>query len=415
MPGHPVAIFAEYRLRSCAKSGILEGGLNVSAEIAIGSVNMDFSVQFLSFIVIQTEGQDAQSAKNYKHYQTLDRESYYESEIKEFLDGEFARICKRKVEKNPNTENAPTKIGRFIVEPGHELTSNPNYNLLQRLRIAESKEQFHTCSDDLVRAYMETSSVRGGAFVVASAKLNKYFDEPFVFVMKCDFEPKIASISDEHSLIKSVQMAINARNIKSIQYPHMPEEGTLEEWELKIHQASHAKYFEDFLKFIDYEKAIPVIVNEHVMTMVQEYMEDKWQGAQSEEREQEEQSLEFWAASEKRELQEKWTHDTVVEATQRIIEHKPDIEMAFKLDGVAIKGQMAQFGENVFIARLNGRYAAIVVGDSLQFDKGVSPIELLHPEDLEDVVRRIKERDDQAAVNRYESGDDGGTDNSPPW
>jgi hypothetical protein len=89
--------------------------------------------------------------------------------------------------------------------------------------------------------------------------------------------------------------------------------------------------------------------------------------------------------------------------------------MAFKLDGVAIKGQMAQFGENVFIARLNGRYAAIVVGDSLQFDKGVSPIELLHPEDLEEVVSRIKKRDDQAAVNRYESGDDGGTDDSPPW
>jgi len=40
-------------------------------------------------------------------------------------------------------------------------------------------------------------------------------DEPCVFIMKCDFE--------------------------------LPEEGRVEEWELKIHQFSHARYFENFL------------------------------------------------------------------------------------------------------------------------------------------------------------------------
>ncbi len=32
----------------------------------------------------------------------------------------------------------------------------------------------------------------------------------------------------------------------------MPEEGMVEVGELKIHQASHARYFEDFLKFVEH-------------------------------------------------------------------------------------------------------------------------------------------------------------------
>src|SRR5690606_32055450 len=154
--------------------------------------------------------------KSFKHYQTLDRETYEISEIKSFLDGEFARICKRKAEKNPQSEHTPTKVGRFIVEPGFELASNPNYGLFQRIRFAEDGQQFLYASDELVRAYMDTSSVRGGALIVARAGLSKWFDEPLLFIMKCDFEPKIASISDEKSLVRHVEMAISAKNIKSI-------------------------------------------------------------------------------------------------------------------------------------------------------------------------------------------------------
>jgi len=96
-------------------------------------------VQFLSFDVIQVEGGEAQSSKSYKHYQTLDEEEYAYSEIKKFLDGEFTRLSKRKVEKNPHIKQAPTKIGRFLVEPGYELDSNSNFNQLTRLRVAEDK------------------------------------------------------------------------------------------------------------------------------------------------------------------------------------------------------------------------------------------------------------------------------------
>jgi hypothetical protein len=370
---------------------------------------MKFAIQYLSFFVIQSEGTDPDGPKKYKHYQTLTHEEYQDSELKVFLDGEFKRIAKRKAEINPAFEQVPTKIGRFIVEPGHDLTSNPNYNSFQRLRTAGSKEEFHHCADDILRMYMGTNSVRGGAFVLATAKLNELFDDPFLFLFKCDFESKIARISDEKSLISQVEMAISAKNIKSIQYPHMPEEGILEEWELKIHQASHARYFEEFLRFVSYEKSKPEIVTEHVMEMVNHFIETKWQGAEAESiaaairhesesanepeevvaMRQERQQFDVWAAGEKRELQEKWSHDHVVEAAQRIVEVQPELELKFKLDDVSVKGLMADYGNNIHIARVNGRYVVLIEGDSFQFDKGVSPIELLHPEELHEVLQRV--------------------------
>jgi hypothetical protein len=348
---------------------------------------MDVFIQYLSFFVIQTEPDKA-----FKHYQTLDGEDYAESDIKDFLDGEFARIIKRKVDKHPNSENVPTKVGGFIVEPGYDLGSNPNYGLFQRLRYAENAEQFHGLADEMVRMYMDTSAVRGGAFIVARAKLNKWFDDPMLFIMKCDFEPKIARISDERNLIAAVEMAISARNMKSIQYPHMPEEGMLDEGELKIHQASHARYFEDFLKYVAYEKSLPEIVHEQVNGMVQTYLEDKWRDDQPEERQREAESFELWAAGEKRELQEKWSHEQVVEATMQVVEHKPDLELRLKLDEVHIKAKMSEYGDKIHIARFNGKYVVLIEGDSFLFDRNVSPVELLQPPDIEEVLQYLSQR-----------------------
>jgi hypothetical protein len=347
---------------------------------------MEFTVQCLAFFVVRGEGEAAD--KGYKHYQTLSEIEYTNSTLKDFLDSEFVRIAKRKVERNPKTEQAPTKIGRFIVEPGHGLDSNPNYNLFARLRSAVDKEEFRRCSEDLVRAYMNASAIRGGALIVARAKLAKYFDEPFVFVMKCDFEPKIASVTDERSLISHVEMAISAKNMKSIQYPHMPEEGMLEEWELKIHQASHARYFEDFLKFVEYEQSLPEMMNTQVMGMVQQYIETVYE-EESQERQREEEAMELWAASEKRELQERWSSEQVVEAAAALVEQRPDLEMKMKLDHISIKALLADFGENIHIAKMGDRYVILIEGDMFEFEKGVSPVELLRPDQLDDVLAQI--------------------------
>lgn len=353
---------------------------------------MNFSVQFLSFFVLHVEGKEGQTSKNYKHYQTMDGYEYLDSEIKSFLDSEFPRIAKRKVEKNPAAEQAPTKIGRFIVEPGYELDSNPNFNMFARLRGAEDKDDYKNACDDLVRGYLETSSVRGGALIVVQAVLSTHSDDPFIFVLKCDFEPKIARISDERSLISQVEMAISARNMKSIMYPYMLEEGMNDEWELKIHQSSHAKYFEDFLRFVSYEMSIPEIVNEHVMDFVQTYVESKWPDETQEERQQVEKEIELWAASEKRDIQVKWQQEQVLEAAERIVEIKPELELKFRIGDTLVKGRLADFGHNIHIARLEGRYAVILEGDSFTFDKAYSPVELLQPDSFEVVAQRIMEK-----------------------
>jgi hypothetical protein len=372
---------------------------------------MKFSVQYLSFFVIQSESSDTDGPKRYKHYQTLTHEEYQDSELKSFLDSEFARIGKRKAEVNPISEAVPTKIGRFLVEPGHELSSNPNYNLFQRLRTAADKQQFHNGGDDLIRTYMDTNAVRGGAFIVALAKLNEYFDDPFLFVLKCDFENKIARISDERSLIARVEMAINAKNIKSILYPHMPEPGMLEDWELKIHQASHARYFEDFLKYVSYEKSKPEIMNDQVMEMVTEYMETKWpQQVETEAKEQEKRQFELWSASEKRELQELWAHERVVDAAARLTAFQPELELKFKLNGVTVRGQMVDYGRSIHLANRNGRYVVLIEGDALQFDKGVSPVELLQPDDIGTVLERMRiQAEEQAAIRL------GDPEDNKPW
>jgi len=350
-----------------------------------------------------------------------------------------------------------------------------------------------------------------------------------VFVMKCDFEPKVARIADEKSLIAQVDMAISARNIKSIQYPFMPEEGILEELELKVHQASHARYFEDFLKYVSYEKSMPEIVSEQVLTMVNQFMEHKWQGADEGDEtlrnvagygaqplqspdggygdqsadagyeaqfrqpegsgydgfaageqgaalhadpspmaggamhavdeepgggaqdrlrmqqspwdehavasggyaasgsapapnsrlQQEKQSFEVWAARDKRDLQETWGHEQVLEAAALLTGQKDDLELKFKLGGISVKALLADYGCRLHIARHNGKYVVLIEGDQFEFDKGMSPIELLSPEPIEQVINRIGESDGDAgadtAASQYTQSQSAYEGDKPPW
>ncbi|MDQ0216354.1 hypothetical protein J2S13_002812 [Oikeobacillus pervagus] len=355
---------------------------------------MDYQIIFLSFFVIQTEGTDDDTHVKYKHYQTLNNEDYENSSLKDFLDGELMKISKRKVERHPKSEQAPTKIGRFIVEPGHELTSNPNYNLFHKVRFASTQEEFKITSEQFVASYIDTSSVRGGVFLIASAKLTKYFDEPFIFIMKCDFEPKVATITDESSLIQQVEMAITTKNMKSIQYPFMPEDGIVEVGELKIHQASHARYFEDFLKYVSYEKSMPEIVKTQVMDMVKEQVLEAYE-EESEERNRFEEAMEIWATSPQRELQEHFSTEEVVEAAAQIVEHTPDLELKFKLDHISVKGLLSDFGEQIYLAKSNGRYMVLIEADTVSFGKGFSPIEFLKPDDLSAILDKINHTHDK--------------------
>lgn len=349
---------------------------------------MDFDILFLSFNVIQVEGKDEEATKHFKHFQTLDAEEYEQHAIKDFLDGELTKIVKRKVERHPKSESVPTKLGHFIVEQGHALDSNPNYNLFQRIKGAETKADFQKSSEELIRIYLDTSAVRGGAFLVATAKPKKFFDDLYVFIMKCDFEPKVVSIADESTLIRNVEMAITTKNMKSIQYPYMLEEGMVNEGELKIHQASHARYFEDFLKFVEYGESMPEILRTQVKTMVEEHFHEVL-ADNSVELQQFEQEMEVWEASPQREIQERLTTEQVVEATAQIVEIAPETELKMKVGETSIKGWLSDFGESIHLAKVNGKYMLLVEADTVTFEKGVSPIEFHRPEDWKTVVERI--------------------------
>ncbi|MED4603376.1 DUF3900 domain-containing protein [Paenibacillus validus] len=352
---------------------------------------MKFDVDYISFFVIQVDGEDGQGGKRSKHFITMDAEDYAVSELSDFLDGEFGKTAKRKAERHPKAEQVPTKIGRFIVEPGYELDSNPNYNLFARLRMAESIDAFMGHADELVTTYMDASAIRGGAMFVVRARYSQLFDEPFLFVFKCDFEQKIARITDERSLLNRVEMAINAKNMKSIMYPHMPEPGMMDHWELKIHQSSHARYFEDFLKFVEYEKSVPELMNEQVLGFVQQYVEQVYEdNVEAKEREMEE--MELWAHSEKRELQEKWEAAQVMEATSIMVEQKPDLDMKIKLGHMSVRALLADYGDRLHIAKLGDRYVVLLEAEALQFDQGISPVELLLPESLESLVQRLRQK-----------------------
>ena len=113
------------------------------------------------------------------------------------------KIVKRKAERHPQSEQVPTKS--ILSRSRYELDSNPNYNLFNRARLADTKEAFIEASEQFVRTYLDTSAVRG----VLSWHLvpRKYFEDKFVFMMKCDFEPKVARISDASSLIKKVEIS----------------------------------------------------------------------------------------------------------------------------------------------------------------------------------------------------------------
>lgn len=349
---------------------------------------MDFQINYLSFYVIQIDGKGEEASKDYKHFQTLNAEEYSTNAIKDFLDGELKKVVNRKADKHPKSDQVPTKLGHFIVEPGYDLDSNPNYNVFRQAQVADSKEAFLQACEKFVSAYVDASAVRGGAFLVVSATLNKYFDEPFIFILKCDFEPKVASISDEASLIQTVEMAITTKNMKSIQYPHMPERGMLEPNEMKIHQASHARYFEDFLKFVAYGESMPELMKSQVKEMVETHVHETFE-EDSEERQQFEEELEVWEASEKREIKERLTTEQVVEATSHMVEQTPDIPLTMKIGETSVKGLLADYGENIHLAKVNGRYVLLLEADTIEFDKSVSPIEFHKPNDLHEIMNQL--------------------------
>ncbi|OUQ86559.1 hypothetical protein B5G50_20350 [Brevibacillus brevis] len=371
---------------------------------------MNFTIDWLSFYLME-QPEEEDGIKQVRMTRYLGHDEYQKSELKDFLDGEFARIAKRKVEMNPKTEGTPTKLGQFVLEPGHPLDSNPNYALLNRLLAAETPGESKEPCQELIQSYLRTSQVRGGVMIVVRTRLD-LIDERYVFILKCDFEQKTAVITDEKSLISNVRMAINAKNMKSLMYPYMIESGMNDPYHVKIHQFSHARYFEEFLRFIEYPQTMTQIVSEEVISLARQHIEYTYP-EESEERVREEEAIELIAASPKRELAEKWEHETVMEAMQIITDRQPEVELKFKLDNMQIRTLLADYGTNLHIAKVNGRYLVLLEGEQLQFERGMSPVEFLKPKALTDIVKEIEERSQNVAYTPMSTPTE--DDDNPPW
>ncbi|EJL39485.1 hypothetical protein BAG01nite_33740 [Brevibacillus agri] len=371
---------------------------------------MNFIIDWLSFYLIE-QPEEEDGIKQVRMTRYLGHDEYQRSELRDFLDGEFARIAKRKVEMNPKTEGTPTKLGQFVVEPGHPLDSNPNYALLNRLLAAETPGESKEPCQELVQSYLRTSQVRGGVLIVVRTRL-ELLDERYVFILKCDFEQKTAVITDEKSLISNVRMAINAKNMKSLMYPYMIESGMNDPYHVKIHQFSHARYFEEFLRFIEYPQTVTQLVSDEVISLARQHIEYTYP-EESEERVREEEAIELIAASPKRELAEKWEHETVMEAMHIITDRQPEVELKFKLDHMQIRTLLADYGSNLHIAKVNGRYLVVLEGEQLQFERGVSPVEFAKPKSLAEVVKEIEERSSHYAQPMVSMPS--AVDDTPPW
>ena len=75
-----------------------------------------------------------------------------------------------------------------------------------------------------------------------------------------------------------------------------------------------------------------------------------------------------------------------------IVEDTPEAEWKMKLRDTHIKGLLADFGENVHLGKINGRYVLLIEADTIEFEKGVSPIEFHRPDELSEIIERISRK-----------------------
>jgi hypothetical protein len=111
----------------------------------------------------------------------------------------------------------------------------------------------------------------------------------------------------------------------------------------------------------------------------------------------------------------------VFAASAVLVEQKEDLALSFKLGGVQVKGLLSDFGKSLHFARHNGRYIAVLEGDSFQFERGISPVELIHPPELSEVMQVIgannegQPASDDAPVSAGAEAAAAAEDDDVPW
>lgn len=90
---------------------------------------------------------------------------------------------------------------------------------------------------------------------------------------------------------------------------------------------------------------------------------------------------------------EHFSTQEVMETVTQIMEHASEVELKLQADHISVKGLLAYFWEQIYIAKMNGCYMLMIEADSLSFEKVFSPIKFLNPDELEKVIERVAGKD----------------------
>ena len=74
------------------------------------------------------------------------------------------------------------------------------------------------------------------------------------------------------------------------------------------------------------------------------------------------------------------------------MEHTPEIEWKLKADHISAKALLADFKDQIHIAKVKDKYVLMIEADSLTLEKGFSPIEFLKTDELKKVVERVAKK-----------------------
>lgn len=81
-----------------------------------------------------------------------------------------------------------------------------------------------------------------------------------------------------------------------------------------------------------------------------------------------------------------------MEVVVYIVEYMFDVELKMKFGEIEIKGLLVDFGENIYLVKVNGCYVVLIEVELILFEKGVFLIEFYKLGDLYGIIEKISSK-----------------------
>ncbi|WP_286182181.1 DUF3898 domain-containing protein [Peribacillus sp. JNUCC41] len=153
-------------------------------------------------------------------------------------------------------------------------------------------------------------------------------------------------------------------------------------------KASHARYFENFLKFVEYGESMPEIMKNQVIHMVMSMYPHNSKKTVTNCTNSKKRPKRVKSVKSRSVLKPIWSS----KPQPRLSRDTPEAELRMKLGSTSIKGLLADFGDSIHLGKINGKYVLMIESNTIEFDKGVSPIEFHGPDELQVLIEKIKNK-----------------------